>query len=710
MPITNPPALAAKFPSVEAHGHSWISGFGITEQKYNFINRIARNAGATTQNTTNTGISGGLAAGPDYNDGVAKLFQHVPSRPQAEVTGPYFGYGGLKICMTAYNDFSAYGDTASSRLMVEHALTGIFATLRAARYLVPGTGMTVNAGWLLLADTTISMPGSGVYYTQTNGSTIDFALDSKYNGEAFTIMCPSVNGTAGTVLNFTLDPAGANTSLGSYDQGADNTGLVGAPGGSRVAVGMCGGFRVAKGVVSPGVHTIRVTASAIAASNYAEVTGMVIEGNNPIVVPLVPARAAIQTASPGSVAWSNERNTNVAASFHNMHVVDLTAALIPTGTSADDINWFDTNHPNNLGNARVAAAITAAIENNLSVDAIGEMNFPLSQPITTSYKEVVKAATTGPLQAVNYLNTNGSSITPGLNATLTTTTNIALAAQDGVTINVGDRLLVKDQAAPLQNGVYVLTQLGNASQVAVLSRAPDAGPATLLTPKHEVKVDQGAVNAGTIWTNANDGTITVGTTPVYYSRSAPDYGLGTWREPTLPIVPAANLVIATARLQNMPRFDIGAGVFTPVTAFHWWAGGLVIPAGRTVSGAMLYAIAAGTQTARQVTLIRASDRLILAASANSAAAYVPTAFNTQAFAATYTAPIDTPVIVAIGVVATVVPTFGAATGLAPANFGGGGAAILSGQGQAASTTPLVVGGTATAPTAGQATVPWVGLY
>lgn len=67
------------------------------------------------------------------------------------------------------------------------------------------------------------------------------------------------------------------------------------------------------------------------------------------------------------------------------------------------------------------------------------------------WKESVRAATTAALPAVTYANGTG-----GVGATLTADANGALPAQDGVTLVVNDRLLVKDQAAQLQNGIYIL--------------------------------------------------------------------------------------------------------------------------------------------------------------------------------------------------------------------------------------------------------------
>ena len=77
-------------------------------------------------------------------------------------------------------------------------------------------------------------------------------------------------------------------------------------------------------------------------------------------------------------------------------------------------------------------------------------------------KDSSHAATTAALAAVTY--SNGSS---GVGATLTADANGALTV-DGQTMVAGERLLVKDQSAGAQNGIYSVTATGSAGAVFVL--------------------------------------------------------------------------------------------------------------------------------------------------------------------------------------------------------------------------------------------------
>lgn len=128
-------------------------------------------------------------------------------------------------------------------------------------------------------------------------------------------------------------------------------------------------------------------------------------------------------------------------------------------------------------------------------------------------KASVRAATTAALAAVTYA--NGSS---GVGATLTADANGALAAQDGVTLVANDRLLVKNQAAGLQNGVYIVTQVGDGSNPFILTRATDADQNAEVTANMFTFVEEGTVNSDSGWTLTTDNPITIGTTALSFTQ------------------------------------------------------------------------------------------------------------------------------------------------------------------------------------------------
>ncbi len=101
-----------------------------------------------------------------------------------------------------------------------------------------------------------------------------------------------------------------------------------------------------------------------------------------------------------------------------------------------------------------------------------------------------------------------------------------LPAIDGVTLVVGDRVLVKDEAGPLapNNGIYVVTDVGSVTTPWILTRPPDAMQGTL-TSGAFVFVTEGTVNAGTGWILTTPDPIIVGTTPLTWTQFS---GAGTF--------------------------------------------------------------------------------------------------------------------------------------------------------------------------------------
>lgn len=76
---------------------------------------------------------------------------------------------------------------------------------------------------------------------------------------------------------------------------------------------------------------------------------------------------------------------------------------------------------------------------------------------------------------------------------------------DGVTLATGDRILVKNQAAPAENGIYVVAASG------APARAADADTGAELLGAI-VAVTNGTVNADTVWLCTANATITLGST------------------------------------------------------------------------------------------------------------------------------------------------------------------------------------------------------
>jgi hypothetical protein len=122
-----------------------------------------------------------------------------------------------------------------------------------------------------------------------------------------------------------------------------------------------------------------------------------------------------------------------------------------------------------------------------------------------------RVATTAALPTVTYA--NGSS---GVGATLTASA-VGVLTVDGVATVLGDRILVKNQAAQLQNGIYVVTTEGTAGVAFVLTRSTDMDIAAEF-PAAFTFIEAGTANSDSGWVCTTNAPVTVGTTNITFDQ------------------------------------------------------------------------------------------------------------------------------------------------------------------------------------------------
>jgi hypothetical protein len=111
--------------------------------------------------------------------------------------------------------------------------------------------------------------------------------------------------------------------------------------------------------------------------------------------------------------------------------------------------------------------------------------------------------------------------TNGYGATLTASVNQSINPADGVTLVVGDRILVKSQTDAKQNGIYDITSVGGSSSKWVLTRSADSDN----NPNGEVAggdftfVTEGSTNVGIGFIlSSPSGVATIGTDNLVYAQ------------------------------------------------------------------------------------------------------------------------------------------------------------------------------------------------
>ena len=176
------------------------------------------------------------------------------------------------------------------------------------------------------------------------------------------------------------------------------------------------------------------------------------------------------------------------------------------------------------------------------------------------------AATTGNLNAA-YINGNN-----GVGATLINVGALGALIIDGVTMQVGNRVLVSQQSISYQNGVYVVTAIGSVAIPWVLTRASDYD-------NHiPGQIDQGdfigilfgTTNALTWWFMVSPNPVTVGVTPIVFERQ----GSGDFPFTQVQFVAKGGNDANAGNLMGAPKLTIQAainalGLSPSVTGLVW---------------------------------------------------------------------------------------------------------------------------------------------
>jgi hypothetical protein len=216
-------------------------------------------------------------------------------------------------------------------------------------------------------------------------------------------------------------------------------------------------------------------------------TGVVVFSNSPtLVTPVLGAATATSIT-----ATSGNMTVNAAAGNNSVN-------LVPTGTGSVDV-----------ANKR----ITSVAEPTQAQDAATKA-YVDSLANGLDVKQSVRAASTSALTATY---SNGSS---GVGATLTNAGTQAALTLDSIALSVGNRVLIKDQSAEEQNGVYTVTTVGTISTNWVLTRATDFdnSPGTEVGPGVFFFVEEGTTQQDNGYVISTDDAITIGTSPIMFSQ------------------------------------------------------------------------------------------------------------------------------------------------------------------------------------------------
>lgn len=215
---------------------------------------------------------------------------------------------------------------------------------------------------------------------------------------------------------------------------------------------------------------------------------------------------SLQIGGTQVTADASELNKLDGATVTTAELNKLAGVTEGTG-AASKVVILDSSLNLNIGSGRISSTATPTADAHLATKKYVD---DVAQGLDV--KASVHVATTAALPASTYNNASS-----GVGATITADANGALTI-DSHAVNAGEYVLVKNQAAGLQNGIYTVTSAGAADAPFILTRRTDADSGTELSAGSFVFVEQGTSNGSTGWVLSTSGAITIGTTALTFTQ------------------------------------------------------------------------------------------------------------------------------------------------------------------------------------------------
>jgi hypothetical protein len=294
-------------------------------------------------------------------------------------------------------------------------------------------------------------------------------------------------------------------------------------------------------------------AAALAAGTHTNITVTYNDNANSISLAAAPGYVDEQAVDAVAAALAAGTHTNITVGYNDAgNAISLTGAVTYTDENAQDavgnavgtgLSYNDSTGAISVDTSTIQARVTDVSDteigylNGVTSAIQTQLNDKLaSATASTTYAPIASPTFTGTVTVPAPLNNTDAATkayvdaaTAGLNvhasAKAATTANVSLNNNleagdilDGVTLAHNDRVLVKNQDAPSENGIYIVQPNGAATRATDYDSTPEVDAGDFIF------VEGGTVNAKTGWIQTNLVT-TIGTDAIAFSQFS---GAGTY--------------------------------------------------------------------------------------------------------------------------------------------------------------------------------------
>jgi hypothetical protein len=476
--------------------------------------------GVTVQTTT-----GAIAAAPSQVYSYLTVTQ-TPQLPNSRYVG---ATNGLTL-----TDGGAQGlfniSTTGALLSLVNSSAGIQVKTNATTLVnrsvaVSGAGLSVTNGDGIAGDPTLSLTGQSLNFANAsfNGlvvlSTAGAITSATITGTANQIGVANGNGIGGNpTISLSNNPVLPGVASATLPIGATADRPVSAVNGMiryNTDIGLFEGY------INGSWQVIAAGSGVTSVGTGTGLTGGPITSTGTISI----ANTAVTAASYGSASEVGTFTVNAQGQL--TAAANATISIPASAINTTIPNSGLTNSSITVGTTGIALGASSLTLGGLTSVAVTQDPTSALQLATKQYVDAVAeglhihapsaAATPGTLASITGGTVTYSNGTAGVGATLTL--SVALTVLDGYTLLNGDRVLVKNEVAQANNGIYTWATGGT-----VLTRATDFDTAAEMASGDFSFVTNGTLYANTGWVQTDPVTV-VGTSPVTWIQFS---GAGTY--------------------------------------------------------------------------------------------------------------------------------------------------------------------------------------